>query len=157
LRISDNSERGPNLRLNPGRPLPLPKLRQYVLVPGGHLKSDFLNQIEEARALDRKSVFERCGVKIAEAGEERSRSGNTTLDRIIDKALLLFLNLSEGLYPGLAANGILISLRHFYHEYWLRFKAILRVLDMGAFVLYGLKCFQYLSGVVCQTHESGRR
>jgi hypothetical protein len=131
------------LRLNPGRPLPLPKLRQFVLAPGGHLKSAFLNPIEEARALDRKSVFERCGVKIAEAEGERSRPGNTTLHRVIDKALLLFVNLSEGLYPGLAANGILISLGHFYNERRLRFKAVLRVLDMGAFVLYGLKCFQY--------------
>lgn len=114
-----------------------------MLAPGGHLKSAFLNPIEEARALDRKSVFERCGVKIAEAEGERSRPGNTTLHRVIDKALLLFVNLSEGLYPGLAANGILISLGHFYNERRLRFKAVLRVLDMGAFVLYGLKCFQY--------------
>jgi hypothetical protein len=76
---------------------------------------------------------------LADAGEARAYFGSTTLDRVIDKVLMLFLLLSEAFYPGLGADGILTSLQHFYDEYRLRHKMMRRVWKKAMFDGYERK------------------
>jgi hypothetical protein len=126
LRIIDSREREAELHFGPTPPLPT--LSQYVPASNGRFDNDSLGRSDECQAHDGTSPFQRCSVKIAEDAEARACPGNNAPDHVIDKVLMLFLNLSDGLYPGLAAKGILISLQHFYDEYRLLRKVILQVL-----------------------------
>ena len=66
----------------------------------------------------------------------RAHSRNETWDRVVDNGLMLFRCLSEALFPGLAADGTLTVLHHFYDEYYCRHKMIVRVLKHAMFAGY---------------------
>ena len=137
----------------------MPKLPQYVLASNGRYDNDSLGRNDECLAHDGTSPFQRCSVNIAEGGEARACPGHNAPDHVIDKALMLFLTLSDRLYPGLGAKGILISLQHFYGEYRSLPKVILQVLKKRTFDhcerKRSHKCRQFLAKAAFHTYESG--
>lgn len=58
----------------------------------------------------------------------RAYSGVGTWGRVVKNGLMLLWCLSEALYPGLASDGALTTLQHFYDEHFFRPKMVFRTL-----------------------------
>jgi hypothetical protein len=76
------------------------------------------------------------GAETGQTSMARAHSRNETWDRVVDNGLMLFRCLSEALFPGLAADGTLTVLHHFYDEYCYRRKMIVQVLKHTMFAGY---------------------
>lgn len=61
-----------------------------------------------------------------QASMPRACSGDHIWNCLAENGLMLIRCLFEALYPGVAAEGILAALQHFYDEYDFRLKTIVR-------------------------------
>jgi len=72
----------------------------------------------------------RCrDVENAQASMARAHSGIGTWRRVAKNCWMLLWCSSEALYPGLASDGTLTTLQHFYDEHFFRPKMVFRTLE----------------------------
>jgi hypothetical protein len=88
---------------------------------------------------DEASGSECRGAETGQTSMARAYSRNETWDHVVDNGLVVFRCLSEALYPGLAADGMLTVLHHFCDEYYYWHKMIVQVLKQAMFAGYERK------------------
>jgi hypothetical protein len=72
-------------------------------------------------------------VETLQASAVQTRSGKLIWSRVVESGLALLSCMSEALYPGVGANGVLTAVHHFYAEHHFRPTAVFRMLRKPMF------------------------